>query len=405
LESPARLKEKGLDFCDATRRLVEAAQTLNVSYAFATDLFRSYLYDARTEELLLEADSAGDFSRTFGPLLAKTAVEQGDLDEIRRQPRSYVARQLRDWRHQWTETLSTELKGCHEGACLAVDRLLVLRFLLDRELLKRPGKHLKKRFHELIGLASNGRFAGCGRQLVGLFHDVWLDWKADLFAAAPALDTVLENDSLAAALLHEFSLLSRTKFTIPAILESFNYGDASEKARVRMIPEEDEERDRYLATRTLATVDEARIEVDLEDEGYRAVFYWLDRLIALYEQLEAAYDYETVRRDVLHVREEGDLDLFAWSEQDARRPRALHDKYNYAVERGLVLYYASPRQYRTARLMLYLYLIDRYDQTRHRLIAFPRVTQALIPRPRLLHKDRHSLGGIPGITLRSDAGR
>ena len=49
------------------------------------------------------------------------------------------------------------------------------------------------------------------------------------------------------------------------------------------------------------------------------------------------------------------MDLFAWSEMDAQRPLALGDKLTHAVERGLVVYCATPRQRRTARLLLYLH--------------------------------------------------
>jgi hypothetical protein len=202
--------------------------------------------------------------------------------------------------------------------------------------------------------------------------------------SAPALDAVLERDDIAAPLLKEFALHSRSKFTIASLLESFNYGDAAEKARVRMVPKASEEREVYLARQTRATIDQARIEIDLSDEGYRAIFHWFDKLVALYERLDIESDIPVERG----AGRPEDIDLFAWSEMAAKRPQALGDRLQYAVEHGLVVYCSTPRQWRTARLMLYLHLISRYYQTKHRFLHFPCMAETLRERPRVLDTDR-----------------
>ena len=102
LEPPTSLAKRGLDFCENTRLLVNETRLMNIDYAFITDLNRSYLYDVRRDELLLSADTPAEFRRTFADVLNQTDVERGALDEIRRPPRSEVARRLREWRHQQT---------------------------------------------------------------------------------------------------------------------------------------------------------------------------------------------------------------------------------------------------------------------------------------------------------------
>ena len=82
------------------------------------------------------------------------------------------------------------------------------------------------------------------------------------------------------------------------------------------------------------------------------------------------------------------MDLFAWSERAAKRPKALADNLQYAVEHGMTIYYTSPRQLRTARLMLYLHLISRYYQTKQCFTHFPRMDNVLKPRPRMLDSDK-----------------
>jgi hypothetical protein len=387
LDPPSSLIERGLDFCETTRLIVNATRSIHVNYAFISDLFRAYLYDARTDELLLTADSTQDLNKLFLTALARPDVERGSLEEVRRQPRSFTARQLRDWCHHWCDTIAAQGGLSKDTAFLAIDRLLVIRYLFDHDILKRPGWILKKRFGDLIALAFSPNHHGIGRDLTRLFHDLWFDWRADIFAVDPALDDILEQDAIAAPLLREFALLSRSKFSIATILESFNFGEAAEKARVRMVPDTDETREMQLARQKVNTVDQVHIELDVQEEGYRAIFYWFDRLVSLYERL--GVEFEASHRRIQDLPP--DMDLFQWSELDAHRPGALKDKFSHAIEHGFVLYYATPRQFRTARLLLYLHLISRYDHCKLRFTQFPDMTKALQKRPAMLDKDRRRL--------------
>lgn len=384
IEPPGSLAKRGLDFCDTTRLLVNETRALNVDYAFVTDLYRSYFYDARTDELLMHADTPAEFRRDMADPLRQADIDSGSLEQLRRPPRTEAARHLHEWCHYWRESIIANSGVTEDAAFLAIDRLLVLRYLFEHDILKRTGWRLRRRFAELVGKAFSADSRGCGRLLRGLFHDIWFDWKADLFAAEPALDAAIEKDALAVPLLKESALHSRTKFSIATILESFNYGEAAEKARVRMVPDANEERERYLARQTLANIDEARIEIDLADEGYRAILHWFDKLVALYERLDAEFE----RQAALGTACMPEIDLFEWSEIAAKRPQALNDRIQHAIERGMTVYYSTPRQLRTARLMLYLHVISRYHQSKQRFMHFPKIETALQRRPRMLEIDR-----------------
>jgi len=385
LEPPGSLIERGLDFCEATRALVNVTRALNITHAFVTDLYRSYLYDVRADELLLHADAPADFDRDFVDVLSRADIERGAVAEVRRQPRSYAARQLRQWCRHWCAHLCAEGQALpEETAFLAIDRLLVLGFLLDHNVLTRTQWDLRKHLGDLIALAFSGNPAGCGQQLTALFRDLWQQWNAGLFAPAPLLEDVLAKDTIAVPLLKEFALLSRTKFTIATILESFNYGEPAEKARVRMVPEATKEREIYLAKCTLDTIDSARVEIDVDEEGYRAIFQWFDRLVALYERLEVQSEAQAAREPVPE-----DLDLLAWAERDAAKPKALADKHHHAAERGLTIYYATARQLRTARLMLYLHLISRYHQSKEPFARFPNLDDTFKARQGVLKAGRN----------------
>ncbi len=386
LEPPSALAERGLDFCDATRVLVSVTKGLRVKYAVISDLFRSYLYDTFTEELLLSADTPAEFAREMEETLRRTEVAAGSLEELRRPPRSNVARQLREWCQRWQQVLVAQGHVREETAELALDRIIVLRFLTGHNVLRRHGHAMRRRLNEIVARACLANGDGCGRDLVRLFHDLWVELRADIFAPEPSLEKALERASITVPLLQELRLLGRSKFTIPVILEKFNFGDASEKARVRMVPEEDEERLAYLYKQTSATIEDARITVDIEDEGYRAIFWWLDRLVALYDRLGQEYECQSN-----HEQAGSDIDLFTWSEIDAAKPAIVSDPYRHAVEHGIVLMYGSPRQYRTARLLLYLHLIHAHSLRRLKFDRFPNIEAALQRRPTMTEADRRRL--------------
>ncbi|MCC6796124.1 MAG: hypothetical protein IT366_13475 [Candidatus Hydrogenedentes bacterium] len=387
LEPPAAVVKRGLDFCETTRTLVDTNRFFGAGYAFVTDLFRSYLYDARTDELLLYADAPAQFTQEFGDVLRKDRVEANSLDEVRRQPRSYTARQLREWIQRWSETLCVDWRAPEETAWLALDRLVALRYVVERDLAKKPGWQPAQDFARLLTLAVNGRSEGIGRQLTSLFGEMNRAWSADLFAPQPPLEVTFEQDGLAGPLLRELALLSKTKFTIPTILESFNYGDAAEKARVRMIPEVNEDRQMYLAQRTTANVDATHIELDVADEGYRTITHWFDELIRTFQRLHI--EYETVGTKA--PQQSDDMDLFGWSERDSLVPLAFTDTINHAAEHCVTIFCSSPRQFRTARLIIHLHLIDKFAQSSTRFRNFPNLGTAFKRRPSVLEADRRKI--------------
>ena len=387
LKPPGALVERGLDFCEATRILVNATQAMRVRYAFVTDFCRAYLYDALSEDLLLAANAGADIAEEFTTVLERSSVLDGSMDELRRHPRSHAARQFREWAQRWHDTLVMDWRAAEEAAWTAVDRLVVIRYLAEQNALERPGWRLSHAYADLLREATGAAPQGSGSALSRLCKDMWMRWNADMFEPEPRLEAILAQDDFSVPLLREFVLLSRGKFEPATVLESFNYGEAPEKARVRMIPEENEDRRHYLGKQTIETIDEARVELDLEEEGYRAISHWFDALVEVYDRLAVEYDRLITRE------QPAEADLIAWSEADAGRPKALQEPLQYAMEHGLVVYCTSPRQRRTARLMLYLHFVDCCRQRKSRILRFPQVMLALHQRPAVLESDRRRIYG------------
>src|SRR5690606_22201527 len=96
-------------------------------------------------------------------VLNRLEVDAGSLEEARRQPRSFMARQLREWRRRWTDALVHATQLGEERIELALDRLIVLRYLLDHDILKRPGWKFRARYDEVMDIAVKGDPWGCGR--------------------------------------------------------------------------------------------------------------------------------------------------------------------------------------------------------------------------------------------------
>lgn len=393
LEPPSAVVERYLDFCPASRMLVDEAKQFKAQYALITDLFRTYLYDTQAEELLLYADDPADFYREFAGVLPPDCVAANSLAELRRQPYTNKARQLRLWRQGWTKTLQREGKLSEEIAGMALDRLLALRFLFGCEVFRRTKWRLQQRFDEITDRVMQGPPDGCGAALVRLFHDMYFDWKIDLFEITPPLDAALQNDDIAMDLIGEFALLSSAKFDMASILESFNHGMPSDKLLVRTVPDFNEEREQYLSRQRVHTVDRAKLHIDISEEGYRAITYWFDRLVALYEELDAAFTANAFP-EAAGDSADGDAgapahdgDLLSWSEVNARRPGALVDRFTHACEKGIAIYYDNPLQHRIARLLLTLHLIQRYAESGHAVETFPRIARCLNVRPLVVPKE------------------
>ncbi|MEX2015552.1 MAG: hypothetical protein WD873_02870 [Candidatus Hydrogenedentales bacterium] len=383
LEAPSALMERGLDFCQRTRAIVTAAAKQRVDLVVVTDLAAFYVYEVEAEEIILHADSPEWFMRDVAPEIAANALCDADNTELRRPPRSQSARQLRDWRNRWRKALNMAAgfePEVEEGlADLALDRLIVLRVLPGLRSRDHSDRSLARRVSELACRAFRNE-AGCGSALTLLFHDLWFDWKSDLFAPIPELDAALEQDDLAVPLLREWALLSKSKFSLSTVLESFNYGDAVEKARVRLVPEVDEARLRYTARFRPDKAPEDRVIVDLADEGYRAVFFWFDKL----HEAAARYAEPAVRplESAKPDPADGRPQLFEWEGLDAGPVADQMDPVRFAVERGLSIYYTSPRQSRTARLLLYLHVLETYRQAGAAFETFPHMESALQVRPK-----------------------
>lgn len=385
LDPPGAIVEKGLDYCPVARMLVNASHGLKAHYALISDLYRSYLYDVRTDELVSHADTPKVFHAELAPHLNRVAVERGAMEEMRRQPRSHVAKQLRNWAERWVETFEGRIGLSEENVNLLFDRLVVMRYLFERESLSRTRPRLRRLYQELAAAALSKDQPPLGDPFASLCDAIHGTWRIDLFESAPNLMPAFKDESLISAMLREFFLLSRAKFSIATILESFNFGDPAEKMRVRMVPEVNDEREAYLAKQSVNTIDEAKVEIDLAEEGYRALFFWYDRMAALYERLAA--DFEAAET-MPEPEPDGALDLLDWSAQNARRPSACTDHLAYALDNGLCVYYQNPRQRRTARLMLTLHVISRYDQTRQSMQRMPAIGKVMQKRPLVLAADR-----------------
>jgi len=385
LESPSAVIARGLDCCPATRRLLDDLRSAAIHYLLVSDLGRAYLYDAHSEELLEWSDDAGAFETRFQSLLKRGRVIHGVLEDLRRPSRNVSAKQLREWSLAWSDRLESSWRVPADQAGILFDRLCAVYAVRTHNVFRRTRQRLLTRFEELVRESLNGpERPGIGRDLVRLFHDMWLDWRIGLFSPCAALDSALEEDQLARAWLREALLHGCHKFTTSTLLESFNFGDPAEKMRVRMVPEENPDRETYLYGHGLDNVDSARVVVDVAEEGYRAALFWFDRVVALYDQLTAEFDRKAART----AETEADADLFAWSAVNAGRPSACVDSLAHACNRGFGVLWSTPRQFRIARLLLTMHLIHRYAERNETVERLPDFEPLLERRPATLPPDR-----------------
>lgn len=381
LEPSSKVVEQGLDYSPSAHHAVQTSRDHGATYVLVTDLCRSYLYDAATDELLIYADSPQLFLREVFDEVTKECVDEGGLVEIRRPSRSVMARHLRQWLQRWTEALTAGDEHQDSAAEHLLDQLVVARFTLDAGLLDAIAVDSVAAFQDVL--------AGRAREAVG---PRWVKFCQTLrtrhgmtyFQPSGRLLQLTADEQSMAAMLDEFARMSRAKFSIPCVLESFNFGEAAEKARVRLVPEPNEEREKALASQALDTLGEFKLKIDVLEEGYRAIGYWFTELVGVYRRLGVP-----VRTGC--AASPGNLELFAWSESEPDEQPSREeapDAVTRALEDSLCVYYASPRQLRTARLLLHLYALDLYRRHGGMLGRFPDIDRAFTKRPTLLENEK-----------------
>lgn len=396
LETPSVMLERGLDFCETTLMLVGEAQLQGMDYVIITDLNRTYVYDVSTDGPFLLADSPQLFVRDVLPYIHKDAAMDGGLDKARREPVSFIARQLRTWCERWTLELSREPFATEAIANAVMDRMLILRFLYDHPICDASNWSYKSRFTHLITSAYEENAIAAKRILLEFMHDLASMWNFDIFKLDFATESFIFKSNSIIPMLQEVALLAKTKFYPSTILESFNYGDASEKARVRLVPESNEDRETWLGQLSETTLGETRMEIDVLDEGYRAIGHWFDRLIATATRLSMSDKFRTDFREYMERRPQieagGELDLFAWTESDGEDETTDAERHldliAVCAERCLYLWTATERQRRTAELVIHLHLIDQYYRSGTEFGRFPDLTSSFGERPALLESDK-----------------
>ncbi len=381
---PSKLKNNYLDFCPVSRIILQETEKKYSPFVFITDFSKFHLYSIHDQTLVLWADYPAQFIHDLAPYLLSENVEKNSLEEIPRVTKSILAKELRNWFFYWQKKLYTTMKLPEEKSDILLDRFIVLHHVFSNQLFPRTREKFQIRFLELI---ENAMFdykpETISEELIALFHDIWFHWRISPFQIDGEIDSALTDQELAVELLQNYLLLSPQKFEIPILLESFNYGDAQERMRIRMVPEPNPERELHLKNQSKETIDDAKIEIDIKEEGYRAILFWFDRLIKCYEDLENREFPQQPNAD-----NDSEEDLWTWGINYNSKPSALKDKIGFACSNGFKIIYQTPRQLRIARLILTIHLIELYAQKNPNLEKFPHIERIFIHKPAIIPSER-----------------
>ena len=112
-----------------------------------------------------------------------------------------MSRQLREWRLFWVKQFVARTQCTASSAHLLIDRIFVVRYILAHKVFRRTRGHFQKRFSDLTRGCWSGQADRAGEQLSGIFHDMWFDWRIDLFEPDTDLERALGMHELVARLL------------------------------------------------------------------------------------------------------------------------------------------------------------------------------------------------------------
>ncbi|HOV31920.1 MAG TPA: hypothetical protein PLX23_00990 [Candidatus Hydrogenedens sp.] len=382
LTLPSEIKNKSLDFCPLSRLLLDEFSMDYSPFVLITDFCKFHLYSMPDQTLIMWADYPAQFQVEMAPIFLESSISNGSLDEIPHKPKSVMACELREWNANWVKNFSHHANLSEEKANIILDRFIILHHVFSNRIFWKTHEFLEERFLDLIDLViTQPASQEIGEGLIALFHDMWFDWRIDVFQIDSEIDRILSQDEIVSELLYEYPLLSPKKFDTAVLLESFNYGDALERMRVRMVPEPNPDRETYLHAQTKETIDQAQIRVDISEEGYRAIVFWFDRLIKCYEMLE-----ESEMADL--PSPESIDDLWSWGQWNNNIPMTFRNKIQQACHQGFRIYYQSSRQLRIARLLLTIHLIQLYSQSKYPLERFPSMEQVFVKKTEPIPSER-----------------
>jgi len=387
LEPPSLVVERGMDYCDCTLMLSGEAHEDGYQFVAVTDFNRFYLYEVTSDELLIHADSPQQFTMEMMESLQKDVVDDFAFDDLHRSPRSLKARQLRCWCEDWFHKLSHREYDAERAADAILDRMVMMRFLYEHPICETEEWSFKEQFDEVAGLAFDGPAADAGKALLQLMGELNRRWGMSFFARDEQVERILLDEQVCIPMVKELALHGQAKFDYSTILESFNYGDASEKARVRLVPEHSEERESLIRRLCDEVLEAGKLEVDVLDEGYRIIVHWFERLLVRYADMETDF---AIHAGAALAQGDG-MDLLHWSRVENGNGPKDDGVLQFAVKNGFRIWYDSERQYRTARMIMYMYLIEWYEQHSLPCLQFPDVGTMLDKRPAMLESDKKQI--------------
>jgi hypothetical protein len=395
LELPSSLVERGMDYCDCTLMLAGEAQEDGYDFVVVTDFNRFYLYEVQSDELLVYADSPREFTTDMMEGVTKEVVDEIAFEDMHRNPKSLKARQLRRWCQDWFNKLAHREYNAERAADAILDRMVMLRFLYEHPICEMEDWSFREQFDDVASLAFEGPAEDVGEALLNVMGELNRRWGMSFFARDEQVERILLDAQVAVPLIRELALHGQAKFESSTILESFNYGDASEKARVRLVPEHSEERESLIRRLCDEVLEAGKLEVDVLDEGYRIIVHWVDRLLERYRDMGT--DFSAHAGAALGLGDGNDL--LQWSQVENGNGPKDDGVLQFAVKNGFRIWYDSERQYRTARVIMYMYLIEWYQQHSLPCAQFPDVGAMLDKRPAMLESDKKWIYNPPSQTL------
>ncbi|MCD6288234.1 MAG: hypothetical protein J7M12_03880 [Candidatus Hydrogenedentes bacterium] len=328
-----------------------------------TDGDRAVLLDASSQEPLLSAETADRFDWTIKPLLVRDRVLGGSLRELRRKTFTTFAKELREWSTDWENTLVEKIGMDRAASHRLLDSMIIARAGIDSQMFRSVANG------KLYRLAVDGLFAD--RQSSGVkWRELLCSLRTELGLALLDIDETADRlfaaDGLGTDLCRSLMEQSRSKFTVPVVLESFNYGDPSEKSLVRMRPELDEDIEIYLSRQTVETIPDINVTVDLNELGYRGVLNVFDRLLRFYTELEESLGLLTPTSS-----DEVGLSHADSTDPVESRRQAFRDIPQFVVRHNFVARVNTAHQHRVVTLLLYLHVLYHHERSQRAFKRFP----------------------------------
>lgn len=366
------LRNSFIDFNWKVKKIIQFLNAnYDLKYCVLTDIKSTYLYNIKSEEVLLYTSSLDDFELKFLPTLKREFIESGNIEKFPTKTPDLWGKELKFWMLMWHSKFSEYYPLPKSTLYLFFLRLIVISLIskgFDEdnkgffEVLYERGKRLNGNSDE-NEIPDYAKLSQVFQNFLNEYSVVVCQFDQELdrlFLRTVNIESVLKD------LIENFLLLSCSKFTIPALISAF---DSEESAQDYVFAEFNKVKPSQI--KFIPTADDYHpyYHISVEKDGYIEIVNAFDEAMINYE----LHNSWVQRELTLNRRMSVQLDIFVNNVVSMDERGLITDFIKKFIESNCYIDVKNDNESYTSILILYIKMIEWYQNHKDSVRKFPDV--------------------------------